>query len=118
MRTVRLRNQRRDLGRKRTSGSRTSSRQKPGRLFIWPPLETGDVLIAADGFRYELHGEFVGTARKPVAKALGIRPRVLIWRFVCERCGKDARLKCVASRKPSTKICGGCRRAGRPASQA
>jgi hypothetical protein len=109
MRIYRLRNRRSDLGEPRSSGKRTSSKQRPpGRLYLNPPPQVGDALITPDGRTFTLIREFAGRARIPIAKNKKIIPRVLVWGFVCSACGSMTETRKVASEKPAAKKCSVC----------
>lgn len=85
------------------------------RLFCpvgWDGFQLGDVLQAADGFRWEYVNYEFGQARKPVAKIMmaksNIPPLVFHWAFTCEECGKRDAVKMGASWRPHRRQCFEC----------
>ena len=113
MRVIHLRQRRSDAGRKRKSGSRVDAANRSKRLYIYPPLEIGDMILTTRGFKYQVLSEFPGVAKLPVVRNKGVTPRVLVWGFCCVACGQQAQTRKVASEKPVAKECPACLKAKR-----
>ena len=108
MRVIKLRAPRSDIGKKRTLGTRTCKTKKSNRLYIQPPPQIGDALLATNGLTYTLMDEFAGVARMAIVKNKGVVPCVYVWAYQCESCGQAASTRKVASEKPTAKNCTNC----------